>query len=39
MFSEALALVLLVMVLRESHFASAKQDRRSNCECAQCAFQ
>jgi hypothetical protein len=39
MFPEFLPLVPLMVVLRESHFASAEQERRSNCERAQGAFQ
>jgi hypothetical protein len=39
MLPEFLPLVPLMVVLRESHFASAEQERRSNCERAQGAFQ
>jgi hypothetical protein len=39
MFPEVLPLMPLVVVLRESLFASAEQDRRSNCDRAQGAFQ
>src|SRR5262245_4288665 len=39
MFPKVLPLMPLVVVLRVSHFASTEQQRRSNCERAQGAFQ
>jgi hypothetical protein len=39
MFSKVLPFVPLVVILRVSHFASAEQERRPNCERSQGAFQ